>query len=77
MSPLNVIHANATHCIFQQFGKSALPKKKADLDRTKVSVDHKTLSEGHERRDIYCHAAFIEIDTDFHQLREKTDALVG
>ena len=49
----------------------------ADLDRTKVLVDHKTLSEGRGMPDIYCQLDFIQIEIAFYLLEHKTDAPVG
>ena len=59
-----------------QLGKSALSRKKADRDWTKVIVDHKALSEGHETSFKYCQGTFIDVDIYFHQLWGKTVPLV-
>ena len=40
-SQLNVINTNAPYCIWSNWGKSALPRKKADRGKTKVLIDHK------------------------------------
>ena len=60
-----------------QLGKSALPRKKADRHRTKVMIDHKSLSEGLKRSLKYCQRPYIDIDIAFHQLWGKTVTLVG
>ena len=49
----------------------------ADWNYTKVLVEHKALSEGHERSFTYCSMARIETDRDFHQLWCETFILVG
>ena len=61
----------------RQLGKSALPRKKADQDWTKVMVDHKTFSVVHERSFEYCQGACIGIGINFHRLWDKWFALVG
>ena len=42
-----------------------------------MTVDHKTLSEGHEMSVIHCQGALIEIEVDFHQVCGKTVEVVG
>ena len=40
-------------------------------------VNHKSVSEGHERFFKYNQGPFIDIDIDFHQMWGKTGALQG
>ena len=51
----------------EQLGKSALPRKKVDRDRTKVMIDHKK-SEGRKRSFKCCQGSYMYIDIDLHQL---------
>ena len=64
------------HTAFEAIGKSALPWKRP-TGTARVLVDHGTLSEGRESSYIYSPWTSIKIDIDFHQLWDKTVALVG
>ena len=43
----------------------------------RLMIDHKPLSDGHERSYVYCQGPYIDIGIDFHQLWGQTMALIG
>ena len=51
-----------------QLRTSALSRVKADQDRTKVMINHKSLSEHGEMSFKYFQGSYIDINIDFHQL---------
>ena len=65
---MNVINTNAL---------SALLRKKAGWDWTKVMVNHKTQLEAYDMGFKYFQGPYIGIDIDFHHLWGKTVTLVG
>ena len=60
-----------------QLVTSALLRKKADRDRTKVMVDHKSLADDYGKSFKYFQGLYIDIGIDFHQLWSNPFALVN
>ena len=56
-----------THIAFGVIGEIGTPEKE-DQDWTTVTVDYKSLSEGHENFFKYCQGPYIDVDIDYKHL---------